>query len=585
MNDRWFTDHPPSTRWPHYTRANAGEVLPTPASPLGQTFIFDGAILPGFQAGSCTMGSYEEADYRTGMPEMCGFFGGYFYINLSCIRMQAVRNPALTVEQLDLAFFGARPDTPPYTAHPEDDKPHLQPLAAAHMAFVVSATEWPELTVEKQQAAAIRSARPDLGALTDVELVALVRELQVVIRDLSRHQLVAAGSSGIAPGMLAAVAEAVGDPTITMRLLAGLGDVDSAAPALALWEMSRTVRRSQELTDAFDSGPDVALEHLASSRSVDAQALTAAFAAFVYEFGSRGPNEWELSAHTWETDPRIAAAALDRVRLQDDDRAPAARVVTLVAERQTLIAEVRAQLEASGQPELAEVFEGALVAGNMMIFRERAKTTLVRVLQEVRVAFRELGRRHAAAGDLADAEHIFMLTAVELDDFIVDPTAHGQRLAQRASDWAQLWQLEPPFFISGGVVPPLAEWQRKGPSGVAPANAGDVLTGVAGSPGLVQGRARIVLDPADPPDLVPGDIMVAPITDPAWTPLFMAVDAVVVNVGGQVSHAVIVCRELGLPCVVSVAAATERIPDGSVIEVDGRTGTVRVVSLPTPTQE
>ena len=74
--------------------------------------------------------------------------------------------------------------------------------------------------------------------------------------------------------------------------------------------------------------------------------------------------------------------------------------------------------------------------------------------------------------------------------------------------------------------------------------------------------------------------MVAPLTDPAWTPLFLAVDAVVVNVGGQVSHAVIVSRELGLPCVVSVEDATERIADRSLIEVNGTTGEVTILRGP-----
>ena len=74
--------------------------------------------------------------------------------------------------------------------------------------------------------------------------------------------------------------------------------------------------------------------------------------------------------------------------------------------------------------------------------------------------------------------------------------------------------------------------------------------------------------------------MVAPLTDPAWTPLFLAVDAVVVNVGGQVSHAVIVSRELGLPCVVAVEDATERIADGSLIEVNGTTGEVIILKGP-----
>ena len=71
--------------------------------------------------------------------------------------------------------------------------------------------------------------------------------------------------------------------------------------------------------------------------------------------------------------------------------------------------------------------------------------------------------------------------------------------------------------------------------------------------------------------------MVAPLTDPAWTPLFMAVGGVVVNVGGQISHAIIVSRELGLPCVVSVEDATDRIPDGALIEVNGTAGTVTVL--------
>ena len=191
MSATWFTDHPPSTRFPHYTRANAGEVLPTPASPLGQTLAFDEAILPGFQLGSIRMGSYETEDYRDGAPEMCGFFGGHFYVNLSCVRMQAVRNPAVTVEQLDTAIFGVRDDTPAYEPHPLDDKPHLLPIAEAHQGFVVTATEWPELLEEKAQAAEIRAARPDLASRSDAELLAHIRSLVPTMLDLTLNQMVA----------------------------------------------------------------------------------------------------------------------------------------------------------------------------------------------------------------------------------------------------------------------------------------------------------------------------------------------------------------------------------------------------------
>lgn len=87
----------------------------------------------------------------------------------------------------------------------------------------------------------------------------------------------------------------------------------------------------------------------------------------------------------------------------------------------------------------------------------------------------------------------------------------------------------------------------------------------------------MVLDPADPGDLGPGDVLIAPITDPSWTPLFLAAEAVVVDVGAVMSHAVIVSRELGIPCVVSAVDATLSIPDGALIEVDGNNGTVRVI--------
>ena len=78
-------------------------------------------------------------------------------------------------------------------------------------------------------------------------------------------------------------------------------------------------------------------------------------------------------------------------------------------------------------------------------------------------------------------------------------------------------------------------------------------------------------------DLEPGEVLVAPITDPAWTPLFLPSAAVVVNVGALMSHAVIVSRELGIPCVVSVEEATSRIPNGALVEVDGTAGTVTIL--------
>ena len=109
---------------------------------------------------------------------------------------------------------------------------------------------------------------------------------------------------------------------------------------------------------------------------------------------------------------------------------------------------------------------------------------------------------------------------------------------------------------------------------------GEVVHGVPGCPGIVRGIARVVTDSHDPTALAPGDILVAPITDPSWTPLFVPAAGVVVDVGAPLSHAIIVSRELGIPCVVSATDATKRIPDGATIEVNGDIGTVTILSLP-----
>jgi rifampicin phosphotransferase len=138
-----------------------------------------------------------------------------------------------------------------------------------------------------------------------------------------------------------------------------------------------------------------------------------------------------------------------------------------------------------------------------------------------------------------------------------------------------LFELEPVFIVNGRV-PALTEMTRRGGKNLAKVGSGTVLTGAASSGGIATGRARVVLDAADPMALEPGDVLVAPQTDPAWVPLFVPAVAVIVNVGAMGSHAMIVSRELGIPCVASVADATELIPDGAMVTVDGNAGTVTI---------
>lgn len=563
MNDRWLTDWPASTRFAHYTRANAGEVLADPVSPLGWSFGWDGGIVAGYKAGLIRCGAYEDSDFDPVHPETVACFGGYFYINLAAIRMQGVRNPAATVAMLDTAFFGNHPDVPPYVAHPDDDKPHLVPAIEAHTAWVLSGDPWTALDDDKVAAEEMRRSRGDLAALSPAELVARARTVQANLSHLFAQHVVSGSSAAVAPGLLGAVAEAVGNPALPMRLLSSLGGVDSADANYALWDLSRIVRNDPELSDAFDHGVDGVLDRI---RSVT---FAEAWDAFLYEFGSRGPDEWDLRSPTWETHRGLALVALDRVRLQSDDESPRRRYRQRAVERDILIDEVRQLL--ADRPDTLGLLDAGLTAGRMMAHRERTKTTIVRVLHEARMAFRELGARHG------HDELVFQLLDEELDRYVADPAAFTELLTQRHRDWRELFALEPPFIIRDATVPPLGEWPRRAATHVTVAIAGDVLRGVAGSPGIAIGRARVVVDPGDPRGLEPGDVLIAPSTDPSWTPLFMSASAVAVEVGGQISHAVIVSRELGLPCVVSVTDCTRRIPEGALVEVNGTTGTITLL--------
>jgi len=580
MEDRWITDWPVSERWPHYTRANAGEVLPTPASPLGQQFSWEKGMIRGWRDGYVRSGNYSLDEFDEDLPEAVGFFGGYFYINLANVRMQGVRSPAVTVEQLDLAFFGDHPEVPPYVPHPLDDRPDLLENIGAHLGWLMTTTEWPEIDQEKLDTIAFRASRPVLAAAADADLVARARSTQPMLQKLFESHAIPSSGSGVAPGILFAVGEAIGDPTIPMKLVAGIGNVDSAEPGYRMWDLSRSVRESADLTAAFDAGVDGLLDRLVDSASPDAATFLAQWEQFITDFGSRGPNEWEMSSDTWETRPEMALAVLERARFQNDEEAPTIRNKVRSDERLAMIEEVRAKVAALGNDELIGTYEAAIVATSQLSFRERTKTNIVRVVHEGRMAFRELGRRHADAGNLVDAAHIWMLLDTEVEDFVATPASFTATLAERHSTWTQLWDLEPPFIITDGNVPPLGSWPSKGDAAVELVASGDVLQGVPGCPGTIRGTARVIDDPSDPSALEPGDIMIAPVTDPAWTPLFLAAGGVVVNVGGQISHAIIVSRELGLPCVVSVEHATARIPDGATIELDGATGQVTILELP-----
>ena len=319
----------------------------------------------------------------------------------------------------------------------------------------------------------------------------------------------------------------------------------------------------------------------AASRTGSASSATfaAQFAGFLRDFGYRGPSEWDLGADSWETRPELALGLVDRLRQLEDSASPGSRQQDQESEA---AAALQRALEIVGDDEQAVQTLHLAVASARRFgaWRERAKTNCIKVLHEARVALTELARRLHAEGHLESPRQLFMAVDAELDILIADPGALRERLAQRERDWEALTGLELPTFADSrkGIVP-LDQLPRRAEVDVDVVKVGDVLTGGPASAGVARGRARIVHDTASIAEFQPGEVLVAPQTDPSWTPLFMVASAVVVDVGAMGSHAMIVSRELGIPCAAGVTNATRSIPDGAEVEVDGSTGRVTILSL------
>ncbi|MGE3588472.1 MAG: PEP-utilizing enzyme [Ilumatobacteraceae bacterium] len=576
LGDRWICDRTPTERFPDYTRGNAGEVMADPVSPLGWTFCCEPGMVKGCVDGFEQMGVFDALEYAD-PPETFGLFGGYFYNSLTQSRLFGVRSGA-GWETVDRTFFDtASQDIPPYVEQPWHASPRHTEKLGATVAWCLSTPNVPEIDLQKYEAKALRDSRPDLSTLTDVQLVARARSVQRHLRAMFSQVVWGALGSSVGTGILPALVGDL-DPSATAKLITGIGDVDSSDIAAQIFSISRLVNGSPELTAEFGAGLDGLLDRIGKSGSADAQRFIAAVDEFMYEHGSRGPNEWDPYSWSYESRPLLFLQAVEHACGASDDADPARTIAAGAAERQRLVDHFTHVF--ADNAEALGTFQAAVSSlGVFMAARERCKSNNIRAVGEVRECFLELGRRAVAAGHLAHVRQVFMLLADEVDAWLADPASFSDRLAEREADYLSLYELEPPYIVYG-TVPPLGEWPRKNSIPVDIVQAGDVLHGVAGSPGTVTGTARILLDLSDPTKLAPGDILVAPSTDPSWTPMFLAAGGVVTNIGAVGTHAVIVSRELGIPCVPSIADATRRIPDGATITLDGALGTVTIDALP-----
>jgi phosphohistidine swiveling domain-containing protein len=290
----------------------------------------------------------------------------------------------------------------------------------------------------------------------------------------------------------------------------------------------------------------------------------------VANHGFHGPREGDVCARVWREDPSPLERLVSDYAAQNDDADPLARGRRAEAAR----AAMQQQLAAAFPPTQRPLIEPLLrLAASRIPLRGVAKRCFLQSLDVGRGAARRAGEHLAAAGLLDDPEDVFMLVDSELIGTL--PPNARELVAERRAHRAEYQALQIPSNWKGTPAATPIE-PPDGPGRGPRAGTAEPVTGLGVSAGVIEGIVKVVTDPAFE-DVEPGEILVSATTDPSWSSIMFVSAALVVDIGSALSHAAVVARELGLPCVVNTRDGSRRLQTGDRVRVDGGRGIVEVL--------
>lgn len=342
---------------------------------------------------------------------------------------------------------------------------------------------------------------------------------------------------------------------------------------LRLWETARQLRVDPAARDFFESHSPQEIAQSYHDGKLPPVAQKA-LPDFLAEYGFRGVAEIDIGRPRWRENPAPIIQILQGyLKLEDESQAPD-RVFRRGAESaRAAIEDLASELRKTRQGWLkARLVRGAARRVRALSgLREAPKFYIVRRMGLIRKALLGAGERWVAEGALQRPEDVFFLYYDELQALAAGAERNWAGLvAERRADYDREMRRAkvPRLLLSDGRA--YYEGLR------AASDESGTITGSPVSPGVVEGRVRVVLDPAGA-SLAPGEILVCHGTDPAWTPLFMTAGGLVMEVGGMMTHGSVVAREYGIPAVVSVHQATERLSTGQRIRMDGSSGRIELL--------
>lgn len=575
----WPSDDSVGARFPIFTRANTGEVFTVASTPFTWSLFGRVDYEGGFRDALIRMGTFVAEDFGPEGHGRCvcvASFGGYVYISVSISRILGVRAPGMSPEAIDQSFFGDHPDVTPYRAHPDDENDDRSAATGAWMAQIMGAPDADVVNERhRREIDELIAAAPDLATLSRPELFARAQWLADRLRPVFATHMVNLYAATIISGLIATACNAAGRPDLESKVISGFGDVDSARQSFEVWEISRLVRSSADLTAEFSKGLNGLLPRLHKLTGPEPERFFAAWDGFMARWGFIGPSVWELRSATYSSEPGIVLHMIDGARRVEDAGSPQTRTASFVGERESATREVARLLKGT---ELEGPFAAAASSAQITLpAREASKVQCTRIVDQARQVMRELGSRFVADGLLGQWEDILLLMDTEIEAFFAEPASWGNTLDARRAQLADLETKVPPFIVDGTYPGLDAFTSAESGEQIAPASTGDVLQGLGVAPGTHTGLVKVVRSIEDDVEIEPGDVLVALTTDSSWGALFLCAGAVVGETGAAVSHAAIVSRELGIPAAVSVPHAMSRLRTGMTVSVDGSTGLVTVL--------
>ncbi len=377
----------------------------------------------------------------------------------------------------------------------------------------------------------------------------------------------------VAGGMLGRLllVRLTGDPAGVDAILRGLRGNATTEMDLEVGDLADVARRHPAVVACLTSQPPAAA--LAAVGSVDGgDAFLSAWRAFLDRYGMRGPSEIDITRPRWAEDPSPLLQVVVGSLQHETGGTHRARHARQVADGEAAAArlEAAARRGVVGFARAAVVRRLAHAARGLLSVREHPKFLLVQVLWRVKRVVEAAADDLVAAGRLDAADDVWFLSLAELVAALDAPAVDVRpRVAARRAEHRRHLHLRPPrVMTSDGEIPHVTYGRTDLPPGALP--------GSAASAGQVEGVARVVIDPTAEV-LSPGEILVAPFTDPGWTPLFINAAGLVMEVGGLMTHGSVVAREYGIPAVVGVLDATRLIRTGQRVRVDGDRGCVEIL--------